>query len=93
MAPYLREQVISHANGSTANMLKQTGLQAPLVVLPPVGLCKIFEAFGECIHARFEANITESDTLAQLRDTLLPKLISGDLRIADAEKFMEERTL
>jgi len=31
----------------------------------------------------------ESITLAQLRDTLLPKLISGKLRIAEAEKFME----
>ncbi len=40
-----------------------------------------------------EHNKHESRTLAQLRDTLLPKLISGELRIKDAEKFMEERTL
>src|SRR5690606_32304410 len=32
-----------------------------------------------------------SRTLAQLRDTLLPKLISGELRIADAEAFLKER--
>ncbi|GMU46207.1 MAG: hypothetical protein AMXMBFR26_09890 [Porticoccaceae bacterium] len=32
----------------------------------------------------------ESRTLSELRDTLLPKLISGELRIADAEKFMEK---
>ena len=36
-----------------------------------------------------EQNKQESQTLAQLRDTLLPKLISGELRIADAETFME----
>jgi len=35
------------------------------------------------------ANDKESRTLAQLRDTLLPKLVSGELRIADAETFME----
>jgi type I restriction enzyme S subunit len=35
------------------------------------------------------ANDEESKTLAQLRDTLLPKLISGELRVADAEKFVE----
>jgi type I restriction enzyme, S subunit len=29
-------------------------------------------------------------TLAALRDTLLPKLISGDLRVKDAARFMAE---
>ena len=32
----------------------------------------------------------EIEILAELRDTLLPKLISGELRIPDAEKFLEE---
>jgi type I restriction enzyme S subunit len=32
----------------------------------------------------------ENETLSELRDTLLPKLISGELRIPDAEKFLEE---
>ena len=32
----------------------------------------------------------ESRTLADLRDTLLPKLISGELQVPDAEKFLEE---
>ncbi|GAB1410526.1 hypothetical protein MASR1M90_16800 [Desulfovibrionales bacterium] len=32
-------------------------------------------------------------TLAQLRDTLLPKLISGELRVPDAEAFLKERGL
>lgn len=31
----------------------------------------------------------EGRTLADLRDTLLPKLISGELRVKDAEKFVE----
>ena len=32
----------------------------------------------------------EMEVLSELRDTLLPKLISGELRIPDAEKFLEE---
>ncbi|HOZ22764.1 MAG TPA: restriction endonuclease subunit S, partial [bacterium] len=35
----------------------------------------------------------ESRTLASLRDTLLPKLISGQIRIKDAERFLKERGL
>ncbi len=37
--------------------------------------------------------VHESRTLAQLRDTLLPKLISGELRIEDAEAFLKARGL
>ena len=36
-------------------------------------------------------NDRTSRTLAQLRDTLLPKLISGELRVPDAEAFLKER--
>ena len=35
-------------------------------------------------------NMRENMVLSELRDTLLPKLISGELRIPDAEKFLEE---
>ena len=52
-------------------------------------LMKAFsKAAGKWIDS-MEHNKMESKGLAQLRDTLLPKLISGELRIKDAEKFME----
>jgi len=35
----------------------------------------------------------QSRTLAAVRDTLLPKLISGEIRVRDAERFMESRAL
>jgi type I restriction enzyme S subunit len=34
--------------------------------------------------------VVESRTLAALRDTLLPKLISGELRVPDVEKILED---
>ncbi len=37
-----------------------------------------------------EQNEIESRTLAALRDTLLPKLISGELRVPEVEKILEE---
>ncbi len=36
-------------------------------------------------------NLIESRTLAALRNTLLPKLISGELRVKDAEQFLNRR--
>lgn len=90
MAPDVREQVIGHANGSTVNMLKSTGLQAPLVAVPPLALCRRFDEIAKALYDRIETSISESAVLANLRDLLLPRLISGKLRIEDAETMLEE---
>jgi type I restriction enzyme S subunit len=52
---------------------------------------KIADQFGKTItpiFARARAAACESRSLAVLRDTLLPKLISGELRVKDTEKFL-----
>jgi len=45
------------------------------------------------VAKRSAACSEESGTLANLRDTLLPKLVSGEMRVKDAEQFMEDRVL
>lgn len=53
---------------------------------------KVLMAFDGQIDPIFQmiyANEKEINTLASFRDTLLPKLISGELRITDAEMIME----
>ncbi len=60
------------------------------IVLPPD---PVVEAFSHQVRPSIErliAGIHESRTLAALRDTLLPKLISGKLRVKDAEGIMGE---
>jgi type I restriction enzyme S subunit len=59
-------------------------------LVPP---SKILPAFDQQVVPLFDkivANENESRTLASLRDTLLPKLISGELRVLDAEKVLED---
>jgi len=46
------------------------------------------EGITSALSSRVSRLADESRTLAALRDTLLPKLISGELRIKDAEKFI-----
>jgi type I restriction enzyme S subunit len=58
------------------------------VVLPPRPIQQAFEHMLAPLWARQEANDAEAATLAALCDTLLPKLISGELRIKDAEKLV-----
>jgi type I restriction enzyme S subunit len=48
-----------------------------------------FEQLTRPLRARMEEGLAQSRTLAALRDTLLPKLISGELRVKDGERVCE----
>ena len=50
---------------------------------------KLFHEATVDLYDKFHENNSESETLSTLRDTLLPKLISGELRVPDAEKLLE----
>ena len=63
------------------------------IALPPSRLAAEYEGYGFGIYEKQKQQFRESRSLAQLRDTLLPKLISGELRVPDAEAFLKERGL
>ena len=85
----MHDTVSGYANGTTVNMLPIDGLQSPLVVVPPSVIVSAFDGFAEAARKRHGEMIDESRTLSTLRDTLLPKLISGELRVNDAERIVE----
>ena len=62
------------------------------VVQPPLRLRYRFDETVAPIWNRYSANERETGTLAALRDTLLPKLISGELRVPEAEAAVEAAT-
>ena len=47
-----------------------------------------FDKLADAFYVQRHRTIEESRSLAALRDTLLPKLISGELRVRDAERFI-----
>jgi type I restriction enzyme S subunit len=80
----MHDIVSGYANGTTVNMLPMDALERPIVLVPPARLVAAFSELAERTRRRQEEMTEESRTLATLRDTLLPKLISGELRIRDA---------
>lgn len=88
--PAFREQVIGCANGSTVNMLKLEGLQIPRFVLPRRELCETFSSIASSLRLQCEANVDRMSTLGDLRDTLLPRLISGKLRVPEGQTLLDE---
>ena len=63
-----------------------------LMVAPPVWLAGQFGELAGLLLKQASRALRESRTLIALRDTLLPKLISGEIRVPDAEKVVESAT-
>ena len=82
----MHEVVSGFANGTTVNMLPMDALQFPQILMPAGPVLAVFNGLAEAARRRHEEMIDESRTLAALRDTLLPELISGELRVRDAER-------
>lgn len=70
-------------------MLPYDALEKPLLVVPPCELIQRFEAIIQPTFKKMELNEKESETLAEIRDTLLPKLISGQVRVEDVARFID----
>ncbi|HET9048747.1 MAG TPA: restriction endonuclease subunit S [Chiayiivirga sp.] len=87
------EQLKAMAHGSVFSTITRQTFEAVRVVLPPEKVLQQFEKNAATLLDPILGHVKESRYLAQLRDTLLPKLISGDLRIPDAETFLTERGL
>jgi type I restriction enzyme S subunit len=85
----LRTEISGYANGATVNMLPMDALQKPRFAVPPREFVAKIDALVTPLFDRAEAAEDESETLAELRDTLLPKLISGEVRLRDAEDAVE----
>ena len=60
---------------------------ARIAVATPEGM-KAFDIALAPLFDQMVSNAQQSRSLAQLRDTLLPKLISGELRVGDADKYL-----
>ena len=85
------EFATQNSTGSTIPYIKwKNGLEIMLVAIPNVAVAKKFNDLVGPIVEKFCLAIKTEKILTSLRDTLLPKLISGEIRVPDAEKFLEE---
>lgn len=85
--------VRGHQTGSTRANLNAKVLSAFPALIPNPDLAESFNTHINPIRKKVVKNVKETNTIASLRDTILPKLISGELRVPDVEKFVEEAGL
>ncbi|GMU80962.1 MAG: hypothetical protein AMXMBFR47_08330 [Planctomycetota bacterium] len=82
----------AHTTGTTVLHLAKQAVPSFRFPLPPKPLVRQFDGLASPVLERLQGLADESEVLAALRDALLPKLISGEFRIADAEKFVGRAT-
>jgi len=67
--------------GSTQPLITQTDIKNQLIVIPPIEVISNFEVIVSTLMNLEIINVEESSRLAELRDTLLPRLMSGELSV------------
>lgn len=87
-ATRLVEQLQQRAHGSVFDTITQETFSGVHVAYPEPPAIKAFDAAVDALMARIRANLFQAQTLSTLRDTLLPRLISGQLRLPEASAEM-----
>ena len=82
------QEIVSRANGSTFLEISKANFRPIPVVVPTERIFESFDQLARPVYARIVANERETRALASVRDALLPRLISGGLRIPDPENLV-----
>jgi len=91
-ASVAHEEIVSRANGSTFLEISKANFRPIPVVTPSADVMRVFEELARPLYERLVESARETRTLAALRDALLPKLISGELRVSAAADRIQEAT-
>ena len=83
------DEIVNHANGSTFLEISKSNFRQIPVVTPNESIMRTYGALASSLHKRVVSNEHLSRALAALRDALLPKLISGEIRLRDGDKQTE----
>lgn len=84
------DEIKSRASGTTFAEISKKNFKIIPVVIPTESLISIYSKQASSLYEAIENNVRESDTLAKLRDSLLPKLLSGELSVSDVESHIAD---
>ena len=83
------DAIKQRGSGTTFAEISKANFRPMAVLVPDERVLKVFHQQVMPLYEQITAKVRESETLATVRDALLPKLLSGELRVPDAEKTVE----
>ena len=90
--PSFKTSIENMSYGSAQQNVSSKAILSMEVLIPTMSFIEEYSKYTKPIIEKILVNFSENKLLSQIRDTLLPKLISGEVRVPDAEKFLEETT-
>ncbi|MEI7657703.1 MAG: restriction endonuclease subunit S [Phycisphaerae bacterium] len=82
------DHCVACSNGDKMPRVRWGDMARFQIALPPNSQVAAMTTFFDTAFHAMAAHVEESQTLAELRDTLLPKLLSGEVRVSQAEKLV-----
>ena len=76
----------ANASGTTFAEISKKNFRPLSIIVPTSDVLKVFDDVVNPVMERVVANENKSRSLVTLRDTLLPKLVSGEVRVGEIEK-------
>ena len=82
------EAIKAHASGTTFPEISKKNFRPLPVVVPTPDVIATYQQASDPLFDLLTACVKESEQLAAMRDYLLPKLLSGEVRVRDAERLI-----
>ena len=86
------DELQQRTHGTIFDTITRQTFKLVETVLPPVEYANMFESAVKPVTDRILGNLQESRTLTTQRDALLPKLVSGELRLEDTDSLIIEES-
>jgi len=83
------DTILNNAGGTTFAEISKSNFRPIPALLPSQNVLERFVDMVQPLHKKIVQNLLENKNLINIRDTLLPKLLSGEISIKDNEKFVE----
>ena len=83
-------QIINKGQGSAQPNISANDIETISIILPPEDIISKYNELVSPYFSLLIKNLNECDYLANLRDTLLPKLMSGEIKLSEIETKLDE---
>ena len=83
------ETIEANANGSTFREISKKNFKPILAMVPSAEVLEVFSYKTDLLFGKIKANEHENQTLAEIRDLFLPKLMSGEIQLKDAPRVQD----
>ncbi|MHB2153727.1 restriction endonuclease subunit S [Calditrichota bacterium GD2] len=91
--PWMTEEIISLNSNSAQPGINKMGIFSLPILIPQNAIVIIFDNIITPLISKLFTNCNHIRILSDLRDILLPKLINGEIRIKNAERFLKDHDL